>query len=302
LSETFEEQWTEVARYARPSDAEGAALVLAAAGIGSRLVRHGAGVSVLVVDADALRGAHELAEYQQENRRRPEPPLPSLWLGADAAFAYATVLIIVYVATGREMFGFDWEAAGYAQSALILSGEWWRTVTALTLHADLGHLASNVFAGGVFGMLLAQLLGPGLTWLAIVVAGGLGNAVNALIEPASHTSIGASTSVFAALGLFVSLMWRRRATLWTRGLRTWLPLAAGAMLLAFLGFGGERTDFGAHIAGFAIGILGGVALHLAAGLIPQGRRAQYIYGAAALALLCVSWFSALAAYSPPAGQ
>ncbi len=295
LSVTSDDSWIEVGRYPRVRDAEGAALVLASAGIGSRFVRQPEGVTLFVAADDALRAGHELFEYDRENRRQPEPSLRSMWEGADAALAFATVLIVIYVAAGRHMFGLDWETAGYAQAALMLGGEWWRALTALTLHADLEHLASNVFAGGVLGLFLAQTLGPGLTWLAIVLAGGLGNALNAIVEPAQHTSIGASTGVFGALGLLAALVWRRRQGYWARGLRRWLPLAAALMLLAFLGFGGERTDIGAHVAGFLIGVLGGAALHFAGARIPQGRRAQRAYGLAALALMAFAWLAALIA-------
>jgi hypothetical protein len=67
------------------------------------------------------------------------------------------------------------------------------------------------------------------------------------------------------------------------------------MLLAFLGFGGERTDFGAHVAGFALGVLGGVALAFAASWLPKGGRAQFAYGLSAFALLASSWIVALTA-------
>ncbi len=164
-----------------------------------------------------MRAGYELAEYDRENRPRPKPALPSVWEGADAALAYSTLLIVVYVAAGRHMFGLDWETAGYAEAGRIVGGEWWRALTALTLHADLGHLASNVFAGSVLGIFLAQTLGPGLTWLAILLAGGAGNALNAFAEPAQYTSIGASTSVFAALGLLAAFAWRRPSH-WARGL------------------------------------------------------------------------------------
>ncbi len=293
MSDAYDDAWIEVGRYPRVRDAEAAALVLASAGIGSHLHREPHGVTLSVAAADALRASHELLEYDRENRRRPEPVLPSLWEGADAALAYSTALIVVYVAAGRHMFGLDWESAGYAQSGLMLGGEWWRALTALTLHGDLEHLASNVFAGGVIGLFLAQSLGPGLAWLAIVLAGGLGNALNALVEPAQHASIGASTSVFGALGLLAALVWRGGPRYWTRGLRAWLPLAAGVMLLAFLGFGGERTDIGAHVAGFVIGVLGGAALHFAHARLPRGRRAQYAYGLSALALIGFAWVVAL---------
>jgi membrane associated rhomboid family serine protease len=294
VTEAVGEDRVEVGRYRRPSDAEGAALALVAAGIRAHLAADRDGVTVFVAPADAVQASRELIEYDRENRPlRAPPPLPSLWEGADAAFAYATLLIVFHVAAGRHLLGLDWEAAGAAQAGLMRGGEWWRAVTALTLHADLGHLASNLFAGCVLGLLVAQLLGPGLAWLAILLTGALGNALNALPVSAAHTSIGASTGVFAALGLLAALMWRQGGSGWTRGLRAWLPLAAGVMLLSFLGFGGERVDFGAHVAGFAIGVAAGAVLFVALPRVPRGRPAQWACGLAALALLAASWLAAL---------
>jgi hypothetical protein len=37
---------------------------------------------------------------------------------------------------------------------------------------------------------------------------------------------------------------RSRIVPWRSGFRSWAPIGAGIMLLAFLGFGGERTDIG----------------------------------------------------------
>jgi hypothetical protein len=87
--------------------------------------------------------------------------------------------------------------------------------------------------------------------------------------------------VFAALGLLSALTWRRQSTRWTRGLRRLLPLAAGAMLLAYMGFGGEP-----------VGIVFGTGLHFISPRIPHRRGAQVVFGAAALALFSVAWISA----------
>jgi rhomboid protease GluP len=284
--------WIEIDHYARSADAEGDALVLSAVGISCFLVPQHHGFGLFVDHVHAGRARHELAEYRRENRRRPEPPLRHHSEGIDAALAYAALLVVLHAAASRQMFGLDWLSAGAANAGLIVSGEWWHAITALTLHADFGHLASNVVAGTVLGVLLAQILGPGLAWLSILLAGGIGNTLNALLQSAAHTAIGASTAVFGALGLLAALMWRRRSTSWTRGLRRWLPLAAGVMLLAFLGTGGERTDVGAHAMGFAVGVAGGAVLHLLGPKVPQGRPAQIAYGAATLALCATAWLLA----------
>jgi len=185
--------------------------------------------------------------------------------------------------------------AGDADAGLIVDGEWWRALTALTLHGDYAHLFSNLIAGAFLGMVLSQVLGSGLAWLLILLAGGLGNGLSALFQPADHMAIGASTAVFGALGILVVLMTRYQRSLWRRGLRRWAPVAAGVMLLAFVGIEGERIDIGGHIAGFAAGCLIGAVL-LAAGE-PSTRQegiVQVACGAAALILLAGAWLIALA--------
>ena len=292
-----DDAWVEICRATRPH-AEQYALVLAAAGINCRLVPLHGGVALAVAPADAVRARQEVASYARENQQpsRPSHPGRALIEGLDSALAYGAVLLFLYGASRRDALSQDWWSAGAAQAGLIADGEWWRTLTALGLHADLEHLASNLVFGGLLGLLLAQLLGPGLAWLAILLGGALGNALNALLQPTAHTAVGASTAIFAALGILAALAWRHRLVLWTRGLRRWVPLAAGVMLLAYLGFGGERTDIGGHVAGFAAGTALGVGLACAGDRVPQGASAQWIFGIAALAVFALAWLLALRAH------
>jgi membrane associated rhomboid family serine protease len=285
----FDERWVEIGRYASRGGAEDDALALIAIGIRCRLAPQESGFGLFVDTADALRARRELVEYGRENRRATPQPVRSPAEGVTAALAYCAALVFLFAASNRQLFGLDWWSAGAARAGPIVGGEYWRTITALGLHADLGHLAGNVFAGSVFGILLAQFLGPGLAWFAILLAAAVGNAANALLQPAEHNAVGASTAVFAALGLLSALMWRRQASRWARGLRRWVPLAAGVTLLAYLGIGGERTDVGAHVAGFVAGVVFGAGLHVIGPRLPQGPAAQYTYGAAALALFCCAW-------------
>ena len=295
--DAFEDSWVEVRRFTAWADADQHALVLAAVGIDCRLVPRDGAIGLTVAPPDADRARHELASYAQENRRSRSPPaLRALMGGADGALAYCAVLLFLHGASNRQAFSQDWLSAGAAQAGLIAEGEWWRAVTALGLHADLGHLASNLAFGSLLGLLLAQILGTGLAWLAILLAGAFGNALNAFFHPAAHTAIGASTAVFGALGILAALAWSRRAPLWRHGLRRWLPLAAGVMLLAYLGVGGERTDIGGHFAGFAAGAASGAGLAYAGHRVPQGTGAQWAFGSAALGLFALAWLLALRAH------
>ena len=297
MADQPDDGWVEICRATRPH-AEQYALVLAAAGINCRLAVLDGAVTLSVAPPDAARARQEVAAYARENQRqsRSSHPTRALIEGIDSVLAYGAVLLFLYGASRRHAFSQDWWTAGAAQAGLIAHGEWWRTLTALGLHADLEHLASNLVFGGFLGLLLAQLLGPGLAWLAILLGGAFGNALNALLHPAGHTAVGASTAIFAALGILAALTWRRGIALWRHGLRRWVPLAAGVMLLAYLGFGGERTDIGGHIAGFAVGTALGVGLAYADDDVPQGASVQWIFGVAALALFALAWLLALRAH------
>ena len=47
-------------------------------------------------------------------------------------------LLAFFAVTGPRAAGADWFAAGASDAERVLHGEWWRTITALTLHADGG--------------------------------------------------------------------------------------------------------------------------------------------------------------------
>jgi membrane associated rhomboid family serine protease len=296
MSDAREDAWVEIRRFQNLGDANQHALVLVAAGIGCQLVRQPGEVRLLVGAGDAATAIAELAAYDREQRLPASRSwtLPPLRGGLSAVLAAWCTLVFVGSAATHQALGFDWLAAGRAIAGAIVQGEWWRAVTALTLHADVGHLLANLIAGSLLGLFLAQVLGSGVTWLAIVAAGALGNGLNALFQQPSHTAIGASTAVFGAIGILAVLAFSYQATLRRRGLRRWAPIAAGVMLLAFLGIEGERIDIGAHVAGFLCGVAIGVALRSAGPVHSANRTVQLAAGGAASFLVAGAWLLALA--------
>jgi membrane associated rhomboid family serine protease len=206
--------------------------------------------------------------------------------------AYAAVLLVIAVLQHRHAFSLDWVASGKTNAGLVRQGEWWRTVTALSLHSGVEHLAANLVFGGLFGLFTGRLLGSGLAWASILAAGAVGNAMNAWVQPVSHSAIGASTAVFGALGILSSYAWKQRRGIGDGWIRRWTPVVGGVLLLAYTGLGGERTDVIAHVTGFMSGLLLG-GLYGA-----MGRRiyikawTQSLLGLTALALLAVCWLLA----------
>ncbi len=264
------------------------ALVLTAVGIDSAVHRLDGDFVVIVAPPDAARARRQLRLYIDENRWTGTAPVARgpVADGAIAATLYGmTILAVDMVA--REAPA--WSAAGRANAGLIGDGEWWRATTALTLHVDPVHLLGNLVFGALFAFLAGRLLGWGLAVASVLLAGTLGNLANAAIQPALHTSVGASTAVFACLGILAIFAWRRSRRLVNR----WLPIGSGIALLALIGMGGGRTDIFAHLAGFASGAaLGAGYLHLGWWMAPVLRR-QLALGLAALALLAAAWFLAL---------
>lgn len=284
----------EVGRYDVPGKARDGALVLASAGIDTLVVHRAGEIGLAVAAGEQERARGELAAFARENDRAERPAADAWrpeWL--TAALAYTAVLTGFFVISGKGAFGIDWLEAGHAAAGEIVGGAWQRTVTALTLHADFGHLLSNIVAGGLIGILLAQVLGVGLAWAAMLAAGAAGNLLNAVLQSPTHAAIGASTAVFAGLGLLAATSWQRPVAGVLRS-RAWVPLAAAVMLLAFTGFGGERVDIGGHVAGFASGLALGWLIRRAGDRLPAGPAAQVGWGVAAAALLALSWAVALA--------
>ncbi|NOT01765.1 MAG: rhomboid family intramembrane serine protease [Phycisphaerales bacterium] len=272
-------------------------LVLEAAGIGWQIGQETHEYVLLVVPEDAARAREELDVYAHENgaaarRERAVPHFGGGWMGV---YGFTAVLLFVDILNDRDAFGMDWFTNGRVQSELIRQGQWWRTVTALTLHADAAHLIGNVVVGGLFGLFAAQLLGPGLAWLSILIAGAAGNSINCWIRLTPHMSVGASTAVFAALGIVAAYSWTRRPDVTSSTLGRWSPLVGGVVLLGYLGAGGTRTDVGAHVAGFCCGLALGLLHGRTGGQAVSSARAQLVFGTVALALLVIAWSLALSA-------
>jgi len=209
------------------------------------------------VSEDAYDEAMELIDrYLQENPHVPildaprEPDIQKTFSGVWVSLLLLTCFLTTYrdglSQSAIQDFG--------AMSSRILDGELYRTVTSLFLHADFLHLAGNVAGVAIFGTAVCNLMGSGVGWLLILLAGIIGNLVNAWAVESTHVSIGASTSVFGAVGILTahSFLKRRRE----RGQRkpVWLPIAAGLGLLALLGTG-PHSDITAHLFGFLVGMM-----------------------------------------------
>ena len=250
---------------------------------------------LVVPPAFGERARYEIWTWESENREqrpRTEPIKPVYQDSAWGVAGYIALISIVAVLAGEAAFNRDWLEAGRVDGVLIRAGEWWRAVTALTLHSGLPHFVGNVVFGAVFGVMAGRVLGPGVTWLAVLIAATFGNLLNTFLLDPNHRAIGASTAVFAALGLISGFAWRGKLFAQDRWAWRLGPIVGGIALLAYTGTGGENTDIGAHLAGFVCGFAGGVLLTRVYHLVPDAR-VQKLCGAAAVVGVCGAWLIAL---------
>ena len=251
--------------------------------------------ALLVQPEDEGLASRHLQAYLEENRNWPPPA----YLQERKQTAQPPTLLMIgglflfYQLTGSWEQTNPWFQAGAIDSSRILDhGEWWRLFTALSLHADGMHLLGNCIIGGFMVHLLCKTIGSGTGWLLLLLAGASGNLLNIALRSMPHHSVGFSTAVFAAIGMFTGLQLQKNKF---SPMGIILPLGAGLSLLAFLGTEGERTDLGAHLLGFCCGIFAGLlvtATRLAE--LSDNHSFQRILFSVAVLLIFTCWWLAAA--------
>ncbi|MBT3287045.1 MAG: rhomboid family intramembrane serine protease [Victivallales bacterium] len=273
---------------------------LQSAGIPCESLEDAAGAVIRVPPERLARALAELRTYERVNDGWPPPPVPPAEDIAPGAVIWslflALLLFAFHLVTGPATNAGEFFTNGVLDVGRVFEGEWWRVITALTLHADMAHVAANSAALIALGIATSQQLGPGLGW-ALGFAGGIGgNALEAWLAQPGRRSLGASTSVFAFLAILAALrfvsIWQhegRPRTVWAR---SWLPLFAALGALSFLG-----TSRGSDVAGHGLGFAAGLVLGLVVGVLPRRRPNdawQLLLCVVPVAVVAWAWHLALA--------
>src|SRR2546426_1003480 len=154
------------------------AVVLAAGNIPHRLRPGLDGWALIVAARDAEAAREALDAYDRESIADTAD------VGADAVapirgaavvgVAVGLLLIGFFAVTGTRASRSTWFERGSADAGRIVAGEWWRTVTALTLHADAPHVIGNAVASVLLVGAVSQQLGPGVGLCALLPGGARG--------------------------------------------------------------------------------------------------------------------------------
>ncbi|MDD2365787.1 MAG: rhomboid family intramembrane serine protease [Desulfuromonadaceae bacterium] len=250
--------------YPTLKEAKNSALVLDSRIIPCCIEPFGNGWRLLVPEQQVESAIRELALYEEANKGWP-PPIPVSRQLFENSLPTVSILLLLALFHNMTLLGIsipgvgsvDFNKLGAAHSQEIMDGKLWQCITALTLHTDLSHLLSNLLIGGAFILFLCREIGSGPAWTLLLFSGFLGNFLNAWLQSPDHRSVGASTAVFGAVGILTAISTLRYRH--TVRKRWFVPVAAGFAILALLGTEGKNTDLGAHLTGFASGLLSGLS-------------------------------------------
>ena len=264
-------------------------LTLVSQGISSTIDCDETGNWGLIVSREDYDRSHGVLEiYRRENRRWPwrQPIRPAVYFDW-GSLAWVGLVCLFALLQGP---GVDLQEAGAMDGAAVAHGQWWRLFTAVFLHADFGHLASNAGFGLVLLGLAMGSFGTGNGLLAAYLAGVAGNLFAWILEP-THRSVGASGMVLGCLGLLAAQsISRDRNNPWAKK-STVAALGAVLMLMLLLG-SNPGSDLMAHAGGFVAGAILGGALRWWPRLA-RSATANVIAGGVFAWLVILTWTLAI---------
>jgi membrane associated rhomboid family serine protease len=204
--------------------------------------------------------------------------------------ALLAVNIAIYIVTAAQGAGLNtpggtlfnkWNLYGPA----VANGDWWRLLTGAFLHANLIHIAFNMYFLWFVGSAVETALGRG-RFLAVYLVSGLAGSAGALVlTPDAHT-VGASGALFGILGAAVVLE-RQRSYV----------LGGSALALVVINLILSVTISNISVGGHVGGLIGGLLCTLVLSRFGRGHAAYSRVGLWGIAgVLAVGLLSIAVAY------
>ena len=264
-------------------------LVLESQGISADYIKNNNSFDILIKDTDEELAVQILEKYFAENiNNKYKAQASSLSWQSPAVLTIMTILILIHFYSWYN--GIHGQLIReYGSSGLyILQREYYRGVTALLLHADIGHLVGNLVGLFVFVTGIFSLTGYGKGSLMLLLSGFLGNITNAYFKKGAYLSIGASTCVLGAAGILTALQIAKKRETSISNIQKLAPFAAGMALLGFLS-GGENTDISAHLFGFLWGFFIGTIYAMFFAKEQKTKSDNIIYACISVIIILAAW-------------
>jgi len=169
-----------------------------------------------------------------------------------------------------------------------LSGEWWRLLTYMFMHANLMHIAFNMWCLWDLGGLCESLYGR-WTYAAIYLMTGVGAGLGSIVWNEYTLTVGASGAVFGLAGALLAAFKLGEFSIPREALSgTMRSLMIFVGFNLVFGFTMSGIDNAAHIGGLITGLVLGALIALFAPHQDHAPRRVAIFAAAALALTGVA--------------
>lgn len=136
----------------------------------------------------------------------------------------------------------------------VKAGEWYRLATSAFLHDGLIHLAFNMYALAILGLLLEKELGV-VRFLLVYALSTLGGALGAIILSPVALTVGASGAVYGLLGALVVIQRSRQGSFRNS------PLMFLLIINLLFTFAIPQISVGGHLGGLIMGAaIGGLMM------------------------------------------
>jgi membrane associated rhomboid family serine protease len=173
-------------------------------------------------------------------------------------------------------------AVGGSFGPAVAKGEWWRTLSAMFLHAGLLHIGLNLWAFLSVGRFVERIFGN-VSFLALYLLGGFAGELASLAVHPMAVGVGASGAIFSVYGSLLAFGLVHKGVFPREVLRK-----QRSSLLAFVGYNvvfgvmAPGVDIAAHAGGFVAGMAAGALLNRDL-LHPAAHRLRRTLGGIGLA-------------------
>lgn len=269
-----------------PAKIEEIGLVLTSQGIPFHVSEEPDGFAIHVPSAYARKALIHIEEYSHEYFAAESPDADTYRFSHGIPIGLIVLLISIHFWRMNLPPDIDVIGAFSNTTSTVEYGQLYRLTTSLFLHVDIRHLIGNCAALWLFGSSVCGRLGDGAGTFLMLYCGILGNLFSVIIRDGFIRSMGASTAVFAGLGILVGMRiygrQDRRETV-----HPMLVLAAGLALLGFLGTG-VQSDLFAHLGGFIFGLFSGLMHRF---IVPRKSSTliQIFFGIISVFTVIASW-------------
>lgn len=157
---------------------------------------------------------------------------------------------IVFSKTGSKPI----ESFGIQSNYEVLNGEWWRLITSVFLHADVGHLAGNMFMLVFLDRILKNFY-TDIQYYIIYILSGIVGSIFTLFMGMNVLSLGASGAIMGLGGVVVFRMFFGKNAKYFRHIVSATTIAIMVLYNLIYGLFNSGINNYAHFSGFIAGFV-----------------------------------------------